>query len=111
MRIQREKKGYWDKYENYSLDLSSDELDCNEPSLNSLNFNDKKEDVIEGSRKKEDMHESLENNEKLEDNKSILKLVWKKDGGDYLWKARRYDSSTIKNWEIKHKKELKKLAF
>lgn len=87
MRRQKKQKDYWDEYEDYNLDLSSDKSNCDKFSLDSLSFDKKKEDVIEENEKKEGMHKGLRDNEKrvlLEDNKSILKLVWKKDTSSYL---------------------------
>ena len=34
LRKQREEEDYWDEYEDYSLESSSDESECDEPSLN-----------------------------------------------------------------------------
>ena len=66
---------------------------------------------MEDNGKEKDTRESLGDNEGgilLEDNKSILKLVWKKDAGGYLWEVKGYDLLTIENREIRCKKELEK---
>lgn len=39
-----------------------------------------------------------------------LKLVWKKDAGDYLWGVRECGSSATKNRDIRQTKELEKSA-
>ena len=87
LRRQREQEDYWDKYEDNSLDLSSDESDCDELNLNSLSSNDEREVVMEDRRKEKGIREGLGDNERgvlLEGNKYILKPVWKKDAGGYL---------------------------
>ena len=78
MRKQRVHKDYWDKYKDYSLDSSLHELDCDKLSLDWLSFDNKREDLIEDGRKKEDIRKDLEDNEQkilLDDNKRILKPV------------------------------------
>ena len=69
------------------MDSSSDESDCDEPSLDSLSSDDEREDVMEYSGKEEGTREGLGDDEGgglLEENKRILKPVWKKDAGGYL---------------------------
>lgn len=113
LRIQRKKKDYWDEYEEYNLDSSLDESDCDKLSLDSLSSDDKKEVMIEDSRKAEGTHEDLWDDEEgivLDDNKSILKLRWQKDAGGYLWGVRRYDSPATENLDLRHRKELEKSA-
>lgn len=78
MRRQREQENYWDEYVDYSLDSSSDELDCDEFSLDLFTSDDEGDVVMKDDGKKEGTHESLEDNERkilLEDNKRILKPV------------------------------------
>ena len=87
LRRQREQEDYWDEYEDYSLDSSSDESDCDELSLDSLSSDDEREVVIEEGGKEEGTCEGLGDDEGgvlLDDNKRILKPVWKKDAGGYL---------------------------
>ena len=70
--------------------------------------------MIEDGRKKKCILEVLGDDEReimLENNKHILKLVWKKDTGNYFWEIRRYDSPATKDRKIRCKKELKKSLF
>lgn len=52
MKRQKKEKDYWDEYKNYNLDSNSDKLDQNKHSLDPLNSDNKKEDVMENSEKK-----------------------------------------------------------
>lgn len=87
--------------------------DCEKLSLDLLGFNDKREVVIKDSRKEKIIYKGLEDDEKrvlLEDSKSILKSVWKKNTSGYLWEIKKCGLSATKNWEIKLKKKLKKFV-
>lgn len=56
--------------------------------------------MIKDGRKEEDIYESLEDDERgilLDDNKCILKSVWKKDVSSYLQRIRRCGLLTTKN--------------
>lgn len=75
--------------------------------MDSLSSNDEREVVIKENRKKEGTYEGLGDNKKgvlLDDNKRILKPVWKKDAGGF----RGCGSPATENREIKRKKELEK---
>ena len=113
LRRQREQEDYWNEYEDYSLDSSSDESDCDEPSLDSLSFDDEREAVMEDSGKEKGTREGLGDDEGgglLEEYKRILKPVWKKAAGSYLRGVRGCGSSAKENREIRRKKELEKSA-
>ena len=113
MRRQREQEDYWDEHEDYGLDSSSDESDCDELSLDSLSSDDEREVVIEEGGKEEGTCEGLGDDEGgvlLDDNKRILKPVWKKDAGGYLRGVRGCGSPATENREIRRKKELEKSA-
>lgn len=87
MRRQRWLEDYWDKYEDYNEDSSLYESDCDELSLDLLRFDDERKVMIKNAgRKEESMGEGLEDKRRvlLDDNKRILKLVWKKNAGGYL---------------------------
>lgn len=107
LRRQKKQKNYWNKYEDYSLNSISDESNCDEFSLDLLNSNDKKEVMIEESGKEEGTCKSLGDDEKrvlLDDNKCILKLIYKKNTGGYFWEVKKCGSPAKKNWEIRQKK-------
>lgn len=103
----KKKKDYWNKYEDYHVKLSSNELDCNTINVDLLIFDDKKVIGIKDGREEENIHQDL-GDEKgkvlLDDNKRILKSIWKKDTSDYSWGVKKYDLLAMKNREIKHKK-------
>ena len=68
---------------------------------------------MEDSRKEKSTREGLGDDEGgvlLENNKSILKQVWKKDAGGYLRRIRGCGSPATENQEIRRKKELEKSA-
>lgn len=95
------------------MDLSLHESDCDKFSLDLLSSNDEKEFVIEDDGKEKDTCKVFEHDEKevlLDNNKHILKLVWKKHAGGYLWEVRECGSSAMENWDISRKKELEKFT-
>lgn len=51
MKKQREEKDYWDEYEDYSLDFSSNKLEYNGSSLDLPSSNEKKEGKREIKKK------------------------------------------------------------
>ena len=70
--------------------------------------------MIEEGEKEEGICESLGDDKErvlLDDNKRILKPVWKKDAYGYLQEVRECGSPAIDNREIRCKKELEKSAF
>lgn len=70
--------------------------------------------MIKDNGQKEDMYEGLGDDKRgilLEDNKSILKSIWKKDVDGYFGGVRRSNSLVTESREIKRKKELKKSVF
>ena len=91
MRRQREEEDYWDEYEDYSLEPSSDESECDEPSPD-LPSSDEEEGVL------------------LESKKRTFEPVCKSDAGGYLCGVRGCGSSATKDREIRRKKELEKSA-
>ena len=46
LRREREEEDYWDEHEDYSLDSSSDESNCDKPSLGLLSSDEEGEVVI-----------------------------------------------------------------
>ena len=58
LKREKEQKDYLDKYEDYSLNLSLDESDSKEFSLDSLSFNEKKF-IIKDDKKEEDKCKGL----------------------------------------------------
>lgn len=89
-------------------------LDYDELRLDLLSSNDEKEVVIEKDKKKENIYESLRDDQRrvlLDDNKSILKLIWKKDIDDYLQRIKGCGSLVTENREIRYRKELEKFVF
>ena len=80
LRKQGEEEDCWNKYEGYSLESSSDKLECNEPSFNLPNFDKKEEEgkVIKNNRKKEGICKGLGDDEGrvlLESKKHTFKPV------------------------------------
>ena len=78
LRKQKKQKDYWDKYEDYSWNLSLDELNYDKFNLDLLNFDNKRAVVIKDEGKKKGPYKSLRNNKGevlLNNNKHILKLV------------------------------------
>lgn len=67
--------------------------------------------MIEKNKKKENIYEGLRDDQRrvlLDDNKNILKLIWKKDIGDYLQRIRGCGPPVTENREIRYRKELEK---
>ena len=116
MKKQREEEDYWDKYEDYSLESSSDELECDEPSLDlpSSDEEEKEEEVTKDNRKEEGTREGLGNDKRrvlLKSKKHNFELVWKGDAGGYLCGVRRCSLLATKEREIRRKKEFRKICF
>lgn len=65
LRKQREEEDYWDEYEDYSLESSSDESECNEPSFDLPSSEEEKEEREEtkDDRKEEGTREGLGDDE------------------------------------------------
>ena len=115
LRKQREEEDYWDEYEDYSLDSSSDESECDGSSLH-LPSSDEEEEERGGTkdnRKEEGTREGLGDDEGgvlLETRKHIFEPVWRDDAGGYLRGVRGYGSLATREREIRRKKELEKSA-
>ena len=113
LRRQREEEDYWDEYEDYSLEPSSDESECDEPSPDLLSSDEEEEEVTKDNRKEEGTREGLGDDEGgllLESKKRTFEPVWKSDAGGYLCGVRGCGLSATKDREIRRKKELEKSA-
>ena len=64
LRTQREEEDYWDEYEDFSLDSSSEESDGNESSPDQPSSDGEEEEVIEDSKRGEDIHQGLGDDER-----------------------------------------------
>ena len=103
MRRQREKEDYWDEYEDYSLESSSDESECDEPSPDLPSSNEEEEEVTKDNRKEEGTREGLGDDEVgvlLESKKRTFEPVWKSDAGANL--------RGVRGWFISHKRSRNK---
>ena len=110
-----ENKENWDEYKDYSLESSSDESQCDEPSLDLPSSEEEEEEGerIKDKRKEEGTCEGLGDDEggvPLENKKCIFEPTWKSEAGGYLRGVRGYGSHATKEREIKRKKELEKSA-
>ena len=112
LRRQREEEDYWDEYEDFSLDSSSEESDGNESSPDQPNSDGEEEEVIEDSKKGEDIREGLEDEGgvQLEIEERTFEPKWKSDAGGYLRGVRGCGSSATETREKRRKKELEKSA-
>ena len=65
MRKQREEEDYWDEYEDYSLEFSADELECDEPTLDLPSPDEEEEEgeVTKDNRKEEGTRKGLGDDE------------------------------------------------
>ena len=84
------------------MNLSLDKSDCDEFNLDSFSFDNERKVVIKDGRKKDSIYKGLGYNKRevlLEDNKYILKPLWKKDVGKYLWKV-ELEKSVSQTWLI-----------
>ena len=102
LRKQREGEDYWDEYEDYSLESSSDELECDEPSpdLPSSDEEEEEEEVTKDNRKEEGTRKGLRDDQGrvlLESKKHTFEPVWKSDAGGYLRGVRGCRSSATKD--------------
>ena len=116
LRRQRKEEDYWDEYEDFYLESSTDESDNNEPSPDKPS-SDEEEEVREDNRKEKGVYEGLGDNEggvQLETEERTeertFKPRWKSDAGDYLRGVRGCGSSTTKKREKRREKELEKSA-
>ena len=110
MRRQREEEDYWDEYEDFSLDSSSEESDGNESSPDQPSSDGEEEKVIEDSKRGEDIREGLGDDEggvQLEIEERIFEPKWKSDAGGYLRGVRGCGLSATETRENRRKKELK----
>lgn len=67
--------------------------------------------MIKDNRKVRDTYEGLRDNKEevlLDDNKYILKPIWKKDVDCYIQRVRGYSLWAIENQDIRYKKKLEK---
>ena len=113
LRTQREEEDYWDEYEDFSLDSSSEESDGNESSPDQPSSDGEEEKVIEDSKRGEDIREGLGDDEggvQLEIEERIFEPKWKSDAGGYLRGVRGCGSSATETREKRRKKELEKSA-
>ena len=115
MRKQREEEDYGDEYEDYSLESSSDESECNEPSLDLPSSEEEEEERerIKDKRKDEGTREGLGDDEggvPLENKRRIFEPTSKSEAGGCLRGVRGCGSHATKEREIKRKKELEKSA-
>ena len=88
LRRQREEEDYWDEYEDFSLDSSSEESDGDESSPDQPSSDGGEEEVIEvHSKRGEDIREGLGDDEgrvQLEIEERTFEPKWKSDAGGYL---------------------------
>ena len=87
MRRLREKEDYLDEYEDFSLDSSFEESNSNESSPDRPSSNGEEEKVIEDSKRREGICESLRDDKEglqLEIEKRIFESKWKSDASGYL---------------------------
>ena len=86
MRRQREEEDYWDEYEDFSLDSSSEESDCNESSPDQPSSDGEEEKVIEDSKRGEDIRDGLgdDGGVQLEIEERTFEPRWKSDADGYL---------------------------
>lgn len=113
MRRQREEEDYWDEYEDFGLDSSSDESDGNESSSDQLSSDEEEEDVVGINKRGGDIHEGLEDDEggvQLEIEERTFEPKWKSDAGGYLRGVRGCGSAATDTHEKRRKKELEKSA-
>ena len=114
LRRQREEEDYWDEYEDFSLDSSSEESDGDESSPDQPSSDGGEEEVIEDhSKRGEDIREGLGDNEggvQLEIEERTFEPKWKSDAGGYLRGVRGCGSSATETREKRRKKELEKSA-
>lgn len=77
-----------------------DKLNYDKLSINSLNSNNKRKVIIKNNKKKEGIYKGLKDNKRgvlLNDNKHILKLIWKKDTSNYFWEVKGCNLPITKN--------------
>ena len=65
LRRQREEEDYWDEYEDYSFESSSDESDCDEPSPDLPSSDEEEEEVTKDNRREEGTYKGLGGDEGL----------------------------------------------
>ena len=99
LRRQREEEDYWDEYEDYSVESSSDESDCDEPSPDMPSSDEEEEELTKDNRRKEGIREGLGDDEGgvfLESKERTFEPTWKSDAGGYLQGVRGCGSLAIK---------------
>lgn len=113
MRRQREEEDYWDEYEDYNLDSSSDESDCDEPSPDLPSSDEEKEELTRDDRRGKGTHEGLRDDEGgvlLVIGERPFEPAWRSDAGGYLQGVRGCGSSATEKQKKRRNKELEKSA-
>ena len=113
LRRQRQEEDYWDEYEDYNSEYSSDESDCNKPSPDEPSSDEEEEKVIRDNGREKVTHEGLGDDEggvQLEIEECTFEPIWRSDAGGYLRGVRGCGSSATEKPEKRHKKELEKSA-
>ena len=111
MRRQREEQDYWDEYEDFSLDSSSEESDGNESGLDQASSDEGEEEVRGKNKEREDIREGLGDDKggvQLEIEKRTFEPKWKSDAGGYLQGVRSCGSSAT---DIRKKRRKKEFGF
>ena len=111
MRRQREEKDFWDKYEDFSLESSSDESNYD----GSIRDDSSEEENLVTEKKRGDSrYKSLgdddDGGEQLEGEERTFKPSWRGDAEGYLRRMHGYGSSAMEKRERRHKRELEKSA-
>lgn len=73
LKRQRQEKNYWDEYENYNSESSSNKSDCNKPSPDKPSSDEEEEEVIKDNGREKVTHEGL--GVQLEIEKCTVKLI------------------------------------
>lgn len=111
MRRLRQEEDYWNEYKDYNLESSSDESNCNKPSLDELSSDKEKKEMIRDNEREKITHKGLGDDEggvQLEIEKRNFKPRWRSDAGGYLQGDRGCSLSTTEKREKRRKKELEK---
>ena len=113
LRRQRQEEDYWDVFEDYNSESSSDESDCNEPSPDEPSSDEEEEEVMRDNGREKVTHEGLGDDEggaQLEIEERTFEPTWRSDAGGYLRGVRGCGSSATEKREKRRKKELGKSA-
>lgn len=106
LRKKSEDEDYWDKYEDYSLESSSEGSECNGLSLDLTSSDEEEEgrEIIRDNRSEEGARKGLRVDEGwvlLETKKHIFEPVWRNDVGGHIRGVRGSGSSATREREIR----------